>query len=94
MALESIPFAPSDNIQGVWHEPQSNTLLVRYHHRDRVYRYPGISAVDAAGFSQSLSANDHLRQVFLTQATGSFAGILPPGETDIDDIRALTDVLG
>lgn len=95
MALEPISFASSQNIQGIWHDPETSNLLVRYHHRDRVYRYPGISSEDAAGFSQSLSANIYLQQVIVTQSTGRFVGILPPSTDDdgIGDIQALTNLL-
>jgi hypothetical protein len=92
MALESIPFAPSRNIQSIWHDPDTQNLLIRYHHGDRVYRYPGISGADAAGFGQSLSANDYL-QVILDQSTGTFVGSIPPGDDDAADIQALSGLL-
>ncbi len=93
MALESIPFAPSGNIQSIWHDSDTQNLLIRYHHRDRVYRYPGISGADAAGFGQSLSANDYLQQVILGQSTGAFVGSIPPADDDAADIQSLSGLL-
>ena len=91
MALESIPFAASGNIQSIWHDPDTQTLIIRYHHRDRVYKYPGVPSDDANGFAHSLSANDYL-DIIKSKYTGEFIGSLPAAD-DGSDIAALTDLL-
>ena len=91
MALESITFVESGNIQSIWHDLDTQTLVIRYHHQNRVYKYFGVSGEDANGFSQSLSANDYL-DIIKSKYTGEFIGSLPVS-ADGDDIAALTNLL-
>jgi KTSC domain len=94
MPLESIPFATSSNIESIWHDSDTQTLLIRYHHQSRVYRYPGVPGDDAQGFSQALSANEYLQQFILSQYTGTFVGSVPPaGDGDPPDAQSLSNLL-
>jgi len=92
MALESIPFAPSNNIQSIWYDLDSQLLVIRFHDRNRVYRYSGVSGEEANGFANSLSAGDYLNRVIRGQHAGEFVGVVPEsvdGTADIDGLQNL-----
>ena len=68
--MESIPFPPSRNIQSISYDLDTQTLLIRYHHQDRTYKYSGVTGEDVAGFSAAISANDYLQEFILSRYRG------------------------
>lgn len=77
MAMESIPFASSRNIQAVWYDSDTQTLVVQFHHRNRAYQYAGVTGEEAAGFANTLSANDYLQHSILPKYSGQ---LMDPSE--------------
>ena len=68
--MESIPFTPSKNIQAVEYDLDTQTLIVRFHHKNRAYKYSEVTGEEATGFSNSLSANDYLQRFILPVHAG------------------------
>jgi hypothetical protein len=94
MPLSTISFTPSGNIANIWHDPDTQTLIIRFKFGSRVYKYPGVSASEADGFSQSLSANDYLQGFIVPQHTASLVGSLPAMEDPAEDEQGLMKLLG
>lgn len=94
MPLEPISFSPSGNIQSIFHDPNTQTLMIRFKYGNRVYKYLGVSSADADGFSQSLSASDYLRLFISPGHSGTLIGALPVTEDPSADLLALTELLG
>jgi hypothetical protein len=77
--MESIPFAPSRNIQDIQYDLDTQTLIIDFNSGYR-YRYAGVTGEEAQGFAQNLSAGDYLRQFIMPLHDG--VRIDKPDETE------------
>jgi hypothetical protein len=98
MALRPISFAPSANIADIWHDSDTQTLIVRFKWGGRLYKYSAVPESTAAGFSQSLSANDYLQRFIIPEhgsgaPIGSISAASDTGQGEVD-ISALAALLG
>ena len=60
MAIEYVRFTPSRNISQITYDADLQEMVISFR-SGAVYRYSEVPGDVAAGFSQSLSANDYLK---------------------------------
>lgn len=70
MMVEMKPIDRSGAIAEVGHDPQTNTLHVKFAKGSTVYTYPNITATDHADFLKADSMGSHLRDVIGPKSRG------------------------
>ena len=79
MPMEAISHVPSSNIKGILYDADSQSVYVRFK-GDKVYRYNTVSAEDAQGFSNALSATSYLQTLTSERTGGQVFGEDIPAE--------------
>lgn len=64
MAMQPVQFTPSGNIEAIWHDQDTQQLMVKFR-SGKYYRYPGVTGDEADGFAQALSANQYLQEFII-----------------------------
>jgi KTSC domain len=70
MALRVISAPPSGNIISIQYDADAQMLLVQFQYQNSVYRYDGVNADLANGFSTALSATKYLQSSIIPISTG------------------------
>lgn len=70
MAFEPIPLSSaSGNISGAEYDPDTQTLVVQYARKGKMYRYFPVTGEQVSDLSQAPSATSYLRQFIMGTAT-------------------------